>query len=152
MKKRKEKKVSKRIPIPKADLEKNAEAKAEIIPQDKKKTEKDEFLAELDSAEIISSGELKQILKSESKLHQLENMPVKRSLEGGLIFVPRMKGKADAGGKVYADTKYDKQYTESRYAEKTPGSYAGKETSSEKESSGSSGSSNGSSGMGGNNL
>ncbi len=136
MKKKKEKKVSKRIP--KADLEKNVEAKSEIIPQSKKKIENDEFLAELDAAGIISSAELKQILKSESKLHQLENMPVRRSLEGGLIFVPRMKGKSDADGKVYSDTKYEKQYNENRYAEKTPGSYAGKETSSGKESSGSS--------------
>lgn len=137
-KKNKQKKVSKRIP--EADLEKEIKKnKIEIPGQDKKKIVQDEFLTELDAAGIISSSELKQVLKSESKLHQLENIPVKRSLEGGLIFVPRMKGKSDADGKVYSDTKYDKQYTENRYAEKTPGSYAGKESSSEKESSASSG-------------
>lgn len=131
--KSKNKKNSKKIP--EKDLEKNVKDGIEILPQNKKKVEKGEFLTELDAAGIISSQELKQILKSDLKLHQLENLPVKRSLEGGLIFVPRMRDKKDAGGKVYSDTKYDKQYNENRYAEKTPGSYAGKEAVPEKESS-----------------
>ena len=130
---KKDKEIAKKIP--ETNLEKTVKTKVEI-PESKKRVEENgEFMDELDAAGIISAGELRQVLKSETKLHQLENIPVSRSLEGGLIFAPRVRDKKEGEGKVYSDTKYNPQYAESRYAEKTPGSYAGKETSSEKGSS-----------------
>lgn len=132
MKKRnskKEKKSSKKIP-----KELNIEEKIEIINV-KKEIPKDDFIDELDSDGVLSSGEFNQILKSQIKLNKLENLPVGTSLEGGLIFAPRIKDRKDAEGKIYSDMKYDKIYMENKYGEKTPGMYAEKETSSGKESS-----------------
>jgi len=135
---KKEKKVSKKIPE-KFNLEKELENKIEII-NIKKEIPKKDFIDELDANGIISSREFNQILKSETKLSQLENIPVRTSLEGGLIFAPRMKDNKDTEGKIYSDLKYNQKYDEVRYSEKTPGIYAGKETSSKKESSKGSGS------------
>jgi len=130
---KKEKKSKKIIPE-KLSLEKEVKDKIEIIPIKEEIPEKD-FMDELDANGIISSVELNQILKSEKKLVQFENIPVGTSLEGGLIFAPRMKDRKDAEGKIYSDMKYDKIYMENKYGEKTPGMYAEKETSSKKESS-----------------
>jgi hypothetical protein len=120
---KKEKKISK----------KGIKDKVEIISI-KKEIPKKDFIAELDANGIISSVELNQILKSERKLSQLENIPVRGSLEGSLIFAPRIKDRKDAEGKLYSENLYDPKYIENKYGEKTPGEYAGK-TSSEKESS-----------------
>jgi hypothetical protein len=128
-------KINKKEKIPETELEKEVKEKAEIIPQNKKDTVQDDFIDELDANGIISSREFNQILKSEIKLNQLENIPVRSSLEGGLIFAPRIKDKQSTEGKVYSDAKYDKKYNEPRYSEKTPGNYAEKTESPGKESS-----------------
>ncbi len=129
-----EKKKKSRILPEKSDLEKEVQEKVEIIPN-KKEPSREESIEELDARGIISSGEFSQILKSEAKLNKLENIPVRGSLERGVIFAPRIREKPRDEGKVYSDTKYTKVYLENRYAEKTPGVYAEKEAAPEKESS-----------------
>lgn len=119
---KKEKKISKQ----------DIKEKIEIIPV-KREIPKKDFMDELDASGIISSVELNQILRSEKKLSQLENIPVGTSLEGGLIFAPRIKDSRDAEGKVYSENMYEKKYMENKYGEKTPGVYVEKETSSKKE-------------------
>lgn len=151
MKKPKKTKPKKEKEIPKktseAKLEKETQ-KTEIHPVDKKEGA-EEFMDELDAQGIISAGELRQILRAENKLHQLENVPVSRSLEGGLIFAPRARNPKEGEGKIYSETKYDTKYAESRYAEKTPGTYAGSKETAPKESPGNSGNGNSSNGSSG---
>jgi hypothetical protein len=133
MKSKKGQKVSKAEKSKESDLEEKAEKKIKILPEEKK-PEKEEEFNELDAEGIISAQELRRILESEAKLHHLENAPVTHSLEKGLVFAPRIAEKQQRG-KIYSDSKYDKKYNEDKYAERTPGSYAERESSQEKGSS-----------------
>ena len=130
----KKEKKSRRVLPEKLSLEKEAEKNLESV-EDKKEISS-EFMEELDANGIISSMELNQILKSQMKLNKLENLPVGASLEGGLMFAPRMKERKEAEGKIYSNRNYDPKYTENqtRYSEKTPGAYEEKTATSGKES------------------
>lgn len=85
---------------------------------------------ELDFNGIESLNDLSAVLRFEKDNKNPENISVGNSLEGGLIFAPRVKEKDTQEIKKYSDTKYDTNYNESHYGEKTPG-YAPKESESD---------------------
>ena len=116
--------------------------------KEKKEIKNDGFMEELDAQGIISSQELRQIIMSEAKVRQMENAAVSRSLEGGIIFAPRMRDAGNATGKLY-EIKYDKPlYDKPEYDKRTPGVYTerGETSSRSSEKSSSPGSDNSSGG------
>lgn len=104
------------------------EVKKEVEEEklDKKVLSEEEF----DFDGIESLNDLSAVLRFEKDNKNSDNTSVGNSLEGGLVFAPRVKEKDTQEIKKYSDTKYDTNYNESHYGEKTPG-YSQKESESD---------------------
>ena len=74
-----------------------------------------------------------------SKRKGIENLDGGKTLEGALIFAPRIgtRGRVTEG-KNYSEAKYEKNYSGNKYGEKTPGIYEEKSASKETPNSGNS--------------
>jgi hypothetical protein len=88
----------------------------------KKEKKKEETLIEdnLEEGVEISSG----FSLGLSKRKGIESLDGGKTLEGALIFAPRIGSRGRmTEGKNYSEVKYEKNYSGSKYGDKTPGLY-----------------------------